>query len=190
MNSFLSKRIKKLNKNQGFTLTELIVAFLLLSIFIVAATRIMSYTIVQYHQSKGITCGQQVSQLLLTKMEGLLEGAKKGTITINGAGDEVYFTAETDSKITIKKNDKDLLLIHYDAIDSEDPQYQYDAVDWTFDENVYLGYVISDLKFEKPESEGYPPYVYRISMTIHSPKYGDYVSTKYLMCYNENINYE
>ena len=47
--------------NRGFTLTEMLVTFALLGIFLVAVTRMISYTVTLYHETQGAALGMQVN---------------------------------------------------------------------------------------------------------------------------------
>lgn len=69
------KRNKLKLNNRGMTLTELVVAFALLSLFMVAATRMISYTINVYYAAKGTSYGLEVSNMISEKIVGHIEGA-------------------------------------------------------------------------------------------------------------------
>ncbi len=72
----LNKDIRALHSNSGSTLVEMIVTFAILAIFMVAATGIIvSVTSIYYHV-KGEMYANQVSELIMTKVTGEIEGAK------------------------------------------------------------------------------------------------------------------
>ena len=56
-----------------------------------------------------------------------------------------------------------------------------------------MGYIIKELKFEKlsdlsdtsdPDYNKYPGNIIRMTLTIDSPKYGDFTTKTYIECYN------
>lgn len=81
--------IRKLN-NAGMTLVEMLVTFILLGIFMVAATRVISYTIGIYYTARGTSYGYEVSNMLTNKIVGQLENASTGNSFIikNAAGED------------------------------------------------------------------------------------------------------
>jgi hypothetical protein len=189
-------------KNRGLTLVELIITFMLLGVFMVVATMMIASTMDIYYQARGASYGLQVSNILNNKIAGELEGALNGDITseefvnelgqpANGAmliGDSrIEFTNASGSHVNlglIEQDGKQYLALHYYAVPSEDGVGNlYDAIDWTFDRDVYMGYSIQDISFSRPMGE-YDYNVIQIDLTITSPKYGDYHTTEYVECYN------
>lgn len=191
------QQFHKVRKNAGTTMVELIVSFTLLSLFMVAATKVISNTISVYYQAKGIQTGMQVSNILMTKIVETVEGAlPNGTVgdeadaasmiisnsnqrieLIDGFGSHVYLTV-----------DKDYLLLYYFPEISEGESgvdILKDGERWTFDKKAYMGYTVKELKFSVPKGE-YPPNVIQVDLTLHSGKYGDYTSKRYIQCYNYN----
>ena len=195
----LKKKHKKLN-NAGMTLTEMIVTFALLALFMVAATRVISYIIGIYYAASGNSYGLQVSNMISNKIVGQIEGALPAVdpqVSSDGSGiDTISFMDETGSKITIGATPqmnaegsmgKSYMNIHYDEV--TEGSIKYDAVDWKFDSKAYLGYSVSGLKFEDPGS-GFPKNVMKMTLVLNSERYGDYTSTYYIKCVNvEEILY-
>ena len=66
---------KKLQNKKGFTLIELIVTFVLIGIFMVSATAVMSSFMHVFARVKSISSAQNVADVLLTKAAGVI-GAK------------------------------------------------------------------------------------------------------------------
>lgn len=208
--SSMHKR-KKIFNNDGLTLIELIVTFALLGLFMVAASKVISDTVNVYYNAKSIQTGMQVSSIINTKISGEIEGALVGgviegdanasirisddgsKIELNdNAGSHIYITTEKDSE-----SNKSYMLIYYYPIANEDEETGEVTVDkgskWTFDKKSYMGYEIKDLKFEKlsklddTEDSDYGKYngnIIRMTLTIHSEKYGDYTTVTYIECYN------
>lgn len=183
------KKAKKLN-NSGMTLVEMIVTFALMGLFMVAATRLISYTASIYYNIRGVTYGMEVSNVISSKVVGQLEGAKAiynpSVSATNPSFDSVYFVDATGSKVTIGVKDE-YINIHYDEV--TEGAVNYEAVDWKFDAKAYMGYTIKQLHFEKP-GDLYPDNVVRMRLIIHSSKYGDFSTSYYIKCVNcERVEY-
>ena len=193
------KKGKNLN-NAGMTLIEMVATFALIALFMVAATRVISYVIGIYYAASGNSYGLQVSNMISNKIVGQMEGASSAAemdITSDGSGiDSISFIDRTGSRVTISASpqkfkdgseDGMYMNIHYDAV--TEGSIKYDAVDWKFDPKAYMGYEVKSLQFESPGS-GYPPNVLKMILVLHSDKYGDYESDYYLKCVNvEKINF-
>jgi len=187
--------------NSGFTLVEMVVTFALLGIFMVAAARVITYTVNIYYVAKGNSYGYEVSYMIANKVKGQLENAgisnsfkltedgdPKSTPVVLDDGKSVKFVDGTGSVVTIL-TENNYLVIRYDAVGREgDPDY-YKEVDWKFDEAAYMGYTIADLRFVDPGTD-YPNNVLKLEMTVHSPKYGDFTTQFFIKCYNiESVEY-
>lgn len=190
------KRIKKLN-HAGVTLTELIVTFALLGIFLVAATGVISYVIGIYYTASGNSYGMQVSTMISNKIVGQIEGASAVMEPVVSGGaigaeiDSISLVDKTGSRITISASPQTYadgtsegmyINIHYDAV-TDESTLKYEAVDWRFDAKAYMGYIIKGLKFEYPGTD-YPQNVLKMTLVLHSDRYGDYTSTYYIKCVN------
>ena len=80
------KKLKQLfrkfhNKNQGLTLVEMIVTFMLIGLFMIAASKVIANTVSVYYTAKGTANGMQVSSIIASKIRGEIEGARDATIT-------------------------------------------------------------------------------------------------------------
>jgi len=195
------------------TMTEMIVAFALLALFMVAATRMISYTADIYYSSKGASYGLEVSNMIANKIVGQLEGASRrqpvsfesaeadpeeedeeqpSTNPIvrknySGFGDIVKFCDAIGSVVSIYV-ENGYVVIHYDEVTTG--TVPYDAVDWKFDSKAYMGYAVKELRFENPGSD-YPDNVLRIKMNLYSAKYGEYQTSFYVKCVNaDEIRWE
>lgn len=62
-------------KNRGTTLVEMITTFALISLFMVAATKVISNVVSVYYSAKSISTTLQVSDIIATKIKGEIEGA-------------------------------------------------------------------------------------------------------------------
>ena len=191
---------RQLNKdNRGTTLVELVVTFALLALFMVSATFIIVYTTQLYYNTKGETNGLEVSNMISERVIGQIEGAKPSNppIVTEDANedsstdiDSIYFTDATGSKVTITAqaqsvggvtDGKKYICVRYDEV-GEGP-VKYDAVDWRFDSNAYMGYEVKALNFEYPGTE-YPENVLKMTLTLFSDKYGEYTTEYFIKCAN------
>ena len=199
-------------KNHGFTLVEMIVTFMLIGLFMIAASKVIANTVTVYYEAKGTASGMQVSSIIATKIRSEIEGAKPeqimrkvknadGTVTDQtedyvmqlssdstlGGGNEtggynkIEFTDAKGSHVYSGVNTDGYLVVHYfmDAADGT-PE---DKTDWMFDKKSYMGYTIKELKFRQPKGD-YAENIIYMSLTLHSPRYGDFTYTEYIQCYN------
>jgi Tfp pilus assembly protein FimT len=186
---------KKQSNNKGFTLVELIVTFVLLSLFLVAATMVISSIVRLYYQARGITYARQVSGIVMNKIVGELEGARSSginqtseAIVIAPDNSAIEFIDRTGSHVNMKtmtKDGADYFALHYYAVPSATGSgaNQYEAVDWTFDSKAYMGYEVTSLTFSKAEPQ-FQSNVIKVELTIASERYGSYDTTEYVQCYN------
>ena len=70
------KKLKQLfrkfhNKNQGLTLVEMIVTFMLIGLFMIAASKVIANTVSVYYTAKGTANGMQVSSIIASKIRGV-----------------------------------------------------------------------------------------------------------------------
>ncbi len=90
----IKKILRKLN-NWGMTLVEMIVTFMLIGLFMVAASKVIANTVMIYYEAKGVTNGMQVSGIISTKIRGEIEGARTEYLTketVDGSGQTVEET--------------------------------------------------------------------------------------------------
>lgn len=194
----------KLNNNKGFTLVEMIVTFAILGLFIISASQIIVLIMNYYYHAKGVSYGREVTNTLTTKICGEIEGAQTGstilsengeiltadtvTMTITPSGDKIKFYDKTGSQVMITAVDGRLLIYYYPVTTTSEyggsKITRYEAVNWTFDEAMYMGYRISELKFEPANPAEYEKNIIKMTLKMTSSKYTDYESVQYIECYN------
>ena len=215
------KKLKKLfrkfhNKNQGLTLVEMIVTFMLIGLFMIAASKVIANTVSVYYEAKGTANGMQVSSIIASKIRGEIEGARNATITTevknedgttsevtlpyvmqlstdttlggqNGTTgyNKIEFTDAQGSHVYIGVNEKGYLVVHYYPVVIASGEVK--STDWVFDQKAYMGYSIKELKFTQPKGT-YADNIIYMSLTLHSPRYGDFTYTEYIQCYNLDAN--
>lgn len=188
----IGRRFRKKGDNDGLTMTEMIVTFALLALFMVAATKVISYVVGIYYASSGNTHGLEVSNMISGKIVGMLEGADASMnpiIKSDGSDiDQITFVDQNGSTITIsasgQANEEGLtqgmyINIHYGEV-TEGP-VAYSEVDWRFDKMAYMGYIVKKLKFENAGDE-YEDNVIRMTLVVGSDRYGDFKTEKYIKC--------
>ena len=205
---------KKNKRNGGSTLVELIVCFALLGIFMSAATVIISNVTMLYYSVKGETYAQQVSDIVIKKIAGELEGARvyadnpvsypviyRPDGSTDRAGNKMEVYNRTDTLVQIYAEDG-LLKLRYLPInpdlpkDEEDEKTKrYEETIWTFDEKMYQGFLVKELRFvpadrtsiddtDSTEEKEYPVNVVAVYLTLESPKYGEFNTYRYIRMYN------
>lgn len=189
----IAKKGRKQN-NAGLTLTEMIVTFALLALFMVAATRVISYIIGIYYAASGNSYGLQVSNMISNKIVGQIEGAERSMnprITSDGSGiDSISLIDASGSNITITASPQpdetgapQGMYINFHYAQVTEGSVKYDAVDWRFDAKTYMGYVVRQLKFEDP-GPAYPDNVLKMTLVLGSDRYGDYTTVYYIKSVN------
>lgn len=212
----IRNRIKSiLRGRRGLTLIELIVTFALMGIFAAGTTQIISTAITAYYKMQGLNHARQVSDTLMDKIVGEIQGAQARTlphseeqmqISANGAVIELYdrtgshiSIATSDMKSSIKDvettaaYDTNQLLIYYypvtdgmlDGAGKAAGETRYEAVDWVYDKGMYMGFWVDSLTFSPAGSE-YPDNVIKIELSLDHDKYEPFQSTRYVECYNFN----
>lgn len=199
----VSSKNKKLN-NKGFTLVEMIATFAILGIFIIAASQIIVFIMNYYYHAKGVSYGREVTNIIMTKVCGEIEGAQTGstiltesgetptadtvTMTITPEGDKIKFYDKTGSQVMITTMDERLLIYYYPVTTVSEhggnKTVRYEAVNWTFDEGMYMGYKVSKLKFEIADAAEYNRNIIKMTLVLTSDRYGEYESVQYIECYN------
>lgn len=190
----------------GVTIVELIVTFLLITLFTTGTCRLMADSMNIYNKIRVLNHVQQSMDTILDKVTGEIEGAQvnmrgkadsgedvagniQPTLTITADQKSIKLYDRTSSEITIssgkdRENDgKDVVIITYAAVQGSSGDETYREVKWMFDRSVYVDFQVKKLKFSLA-GEGYPKNVIKVELTLTSPRYGDYTNTRYVACYN------
>ncbi len=222
----LKKECKANRKHRGTTLVEMMVCFALVGIFMSAAAVVIANVTNIYYDVQGETYARQVSDIVLRKISGEIEGARINladpttapviyqTAEDAGAGNRSGYKIElfdrTDTRVQMYE-DQGVLVVRYAAINPDmeitDEDYDtehFEETRWTFDEKMYMGFTIKELRFV-PANQGvtaeispgaveeeagysltaeYPGNVIGVYLTLESPKYGEFYSYRYIKMYN------
>ena len=165
-----------LRSDAGTTLIEMVVAFALLGIFLVAASSIISTITGMFYHIKAETYSKQVSDIVLEKVSSEIEGA----VWEDGSGDNLKILASEDiDEAKASASDADALededqgecVVLFDKTDTKIMMYaeegrlivhyfdisrgseHYNATDWTFSDSVYNDYSVKDLVFVHGDGE-------------------------------------
>ena len=212
----MKKRKKLFQKfhtmNQGLTLVEMIVTFMLIGLFMIAASKVIANTVSVYYEAKGTANGMQVSAIIASKIRGEIEGARNAMITTevkneDGTTSEVtqpyVMRLSTDTTLGGQNETSGCNKIEFtDAqgshvyIGVNENGYlvvhyypvvvasgEVKSTNWVFDQKAYMGYSIKELKFTQPGGN-YADNIIYMSLTLHSSRYGDFTYTEYIQCYN------
>ena len=186
----------KLN-NKGLTLVEMIVSFALLGLFMVAAMRVVSYSINIYFAAKGVNNGVIVSNMVADKAGGIMStmraasemntkelGLDEDTTPFPCIkGGKLYFVDSTNCPVSMGMEDGALRITYFNKIETDPEHVVYKQVPWYFAKDAYMGYELKDFKIEKAGS-AYPDNVYRLEFTVHSDRHGDFPTERFIKCYN------
>ena len=206
------KRIRRNNK--GTTLTEIIVSFALLGIFLASAAAVISLITNTYYRTKGETYAKQVSDIVLEKIVSELEGAKyepvaegetsgiNPAISTSRGSSTITLYDRTDTKIDIyaDSTDKEIKIYYYDINNSFDSSKSRSATTWKFDKGVYNGYTIEQLDFVwgnklsefsaasdyglDASSVNYGNDIVVVFLKMNNPKYDEYYTYRVVKMYN------
>ena len=212
----MKKRKKLFQKfhtmNQGLTLVEMIVTFMLIGLFMIAASKVIANTVSVYYEAKGTANGMQVSAIIASKIRGEIEGARNATITTEVKNEDGTTSEVTQPYVMRLSTDTTLggqnETSGYNKIEFTDAQgshvyigvnengylvvHYYPVVvasgevkstNWVFGQKAYMGYSIKELKFTQPGGN-YADNIIYMSLTLHSSRYGDFTYTEYIQCYN------
>lgn len=117
------------------------------------------------------------------------EAAKSRWVVFrNRSGSPIGIFAGESGDVSPENMGKGQLFIKYYAV-SKDKQKEVEEIDWHFDNNVYMGYKITDLYFEQEDPEHHPNVV-TVHLTIKNERTGfEYSAHRYAECYNYDGDY-
>ncbi len=214
--SVRSKRLKSMLDNTGTTMVELIVTFALLAIFMAAAATFIGAEASLYYYVKGETYSNQVSDIILQKVESELDGAKYYPTTGYDSPNPVVTSDyslislydKTDTAVTVSANETNGLVVHYPSISIEDPTTHVfnslSETDWKFDEAVYYGFKVKSLKIVPVKQataaitspygvtvnpDDYPANIVLVLLAIEKDGYNTFYSYRFVKMYNLPDNY-
>ena len=217
MDRLIKKIIKNLiqsNNNRGITLVEMLVCFVMLAIFIVAASSLITTITGLYFSIKGEISEREVSDIIFEKAASEIDGSlyfdasdTSGGTNLQIASDhtsvDLYDKTNTHVKLG-KENDK--FNIYYYKIEVKDSdgnvsEESRNETNWYFDDKMYNGFKVSDIRFYKGGEavaineasnyglsgvnlSEYDDNIILITLHLNSGRYGDYYSYRFVKMYN------
>ncbi len=187
-----TRSIKK-GDNRGITLTEMIVTFALVAIFMATAVSIITSAVVTHSELTASMYAQSVSEILMDKVTGELAAANAdnpNAMTIGttgklggteGNGASFY---DRDGRAVTCFVQNGLLKFHYQEVvkvldDGE--VFAENAYDWGLDEKTYMGFRITDMQINRIDDKN----VIEVILKIKNLKTGiEYTASKCTKCYN------
>ncbi|SEQ11493.1 hypothetical protein SAMN02910369_01234 [Lachnospiraceae bacterium NE2001] len=206
-----------LNNNSGTTLIEMLVCFILLAIFLVCASSLISSISMLYYSIKGEIYAREVSDIILEKVVSEVDGAiyfKTGDTSggtnpvISSDNVSIDLYDKTNTHVVLeKKNNK--LNVHYPAISNiggEGAVKSREASDWGFSNNMYNGFELTDIHFYRGgitteinqaskygldglDLKNYDNNVVLVTIQMHSDRYQDYYYYRFIRLHNVPNNY-
>lgn len=178
--SFFSINRNFMDDNRGTTLTEMIVTFALIGIFMASAVSVISSAVITHSELTASMYAQSVGEMLLDKVTGELAAARadEGRGIALGAvfteeeeetyGDSAAFY-DRESRPVVCTVEEGLLYFHYKDLD------------WALDPKAYMGFRITQMEIKKRNDQN----VLEVSFQIKNLKTGfEYSTVRCTKCYN------
>lgn len=166
--------------NRGVTLTEMVVTFALIGIFMAAAVSVISSAVITHSELTASMYAQSVGEMLLDKVNGELAAARADDgrsillgVTAVRPEEETYGNSaafyDREGNLVVCTVQDGLLYFHYE--DS----------DWTLDPKAYMGFRITQMQIQRRNDKN----VIEVKFTIKNLKTGfEYSTSRCTKCYN------
>lgn len=187
-----------MNDKKGYTLIEIIVTFMLISMFLLAATVVTTSCMKIYIKVKSISTGQTVADSLTEKINGELSAAQKNTIdqeksacliidsAYESGSNSVTFINQKGIKVTTglledvageetKATENGKMLVFHYYSDKKD-------TDWYYGRPTYHGFDLESVMFSRLSDTSN---VIRVDIVLKNPKTGyEFTTYKLIECFN------
>lgn len=166
--------------NRGVTLTEMVVTFALIGIFMAAAVSVISSAVLTHSELTASMYAQSVGEMLLDKVTGELAAARAdddwgillGT-TVTGPEEETY----GNSAVFYDREGKPVTCTVQDGM----LYFYYEDSDWTLDPKAYMGFRITQMEIQRRNDKN----ILEVSFKIKNLKTGfEYSTFRCTKCYN------
>lgn len=176
---FFLKKKDFTEDNRGMTLTEMIVTFALIGIFMVTAVSVISSAVITHSELTASMYAQSVGEMLLDKVTGELAAARaddgRGILLgeVLTEEEEVYSDGavfyDREGRAVTCTVSEGLLCFHYE--DS----------DWELDPKAYMGFRVTQMEIKKRNEKN----ILEVSFKIKNLKTGyEYSTSRCTRCYN------
>ncbi|MBR0146025.1 MAG: prepilin-type N-terminal cleavage/methylation domain-containing protein [Eubacterium sp.] len=213
-----NKIISILGDRQGTTLVEMIVSFALLGILLASAATVIATITTMHYSISGEIYSREVSDIIMEKIVSEIDGAQylenpddNPKIIDNTS---VTLFDKTGTYVTLSADsEKNGLKVHYHGIEyinngMKDEVNSRDPEDWYFDETMYKGFLVEEIKFYGCGSgnvngndvstyglpsgtlSDYNGNVVLVLLKLRSDKYGEYKYYRYVKMYNVPEEYD
>ena len=153
-------------RNKGTTMVEMVVSFMLLSIFVSSAAVIIFNVTNLYYHVRSESYARQVADIVVNKVSTEITGAYYDEILTSYnpkiyekdmAGNDVDGSAielrdRTNTLVRIYAKDGILQVYYLPIVNQEDTSKSRVATIWNYDKSVYNGYTITELDFAQANS--------------------------------------
>lgn len=179
--------------NRGVTLTEMIITFALVGIFLASAVSVISSAVITHSEITASMYAQNVGEMLLDKVTGELAAAqaKESRAIVIGDTNKVGGT-EGNGAVFYDRNGKAVLCMVQDGLlkfryqESANVTQQGEVLieeerEWMLDEKAYMGFRITDMQIIRLNEEN----VIEVQFKIKNLKTGfEYSTSRCTKCYN------
>ncbi len=206
------------NRQSGMTLIEMVVSFMLLSLFVSAAAVVIFNITNLYYHVRGENYARQIADIMVNKVSSEITGAvyvdgfdannpKFYTTDVSGntiSGNALELCDRTNTKVRMYAQDGILKVYYHSIVDEVDHNNDRNAVFWNYDKTVYNGYRIEEMEFaqaskltdSQKESFGitntdpldYDDNIIVVYIRMVSGKYGPFTICRFVRMYNAPEN--
>ena len=158
--------------NAGMTMIEMVISFMLLSLFVSAAAVVIFNVTNLYYHVRSENYARQVADVVVNKISSEITGAKynkdfksnRPIIYTNSAtvenithekadGSAIELYDRTDTRILIYANNGILRVYYYEIEDAENEDNYRAATYWNYDRSIYNNYRMESLDFAQAGSD-------------------------------------
>lgn len=166
--------------NRGVTLTEMVVTFALVGIFMASAISIISSAVITHSELTASMYAQSVGEMLLDKVTGELAAARADdgrSITLGMVSAESAEETYGDSVVFYDREGKPVICTVEEGL----LHFHYEDFDWALDSKAYMGFRITQMGIKRRNDKN----VLEVSFRIMNLKTGfEYSTSRCTQCYN------
>mgnify|MGYP004449684011 FL=1 len=180
-----------MRNEKGFTLTEVLVSFMLLGILMASVTMVLSAFTRVYTRMKAVTNMEMMADTILEDLNHEIKTSRNTSlkpIVIQNGGKELVYLDENDLEVTVYvkgQESKDTSGYNdYDKIGQGKVYYAYkmDAgyTCWALSDNTYMDNVVKGIRFEKMDAYN-PKNVLKVTIQLeHEPSGATFDEFRYI----------
>lgn len=176
---FFLKRKDFTEDNRGMTLTEMIVTFALIGIFMVTAVSVISSAVITHSELTASMYAQSVGEMLLDKVTGELAAARAddGRGILLGEVLTKEEEAYSDGAVFYDREGREVTCTVSEGLLC----FHYEDSDWALDPKAYMGFRVTQMEIKKRNDKN----ILEVSFKIKNLKTGyEYSTSRCTRCYN------